>query len=285
MNVSRQVPFAFLLFLALPGGSSADDPMSHAGKAQDPIVHDAATVVLFHRKCADAEPFRVEAYAALHSEDGRARALAKFYARRDAVQREAIFVGMRLVALELQAGPDWADAPYAVQLEARSSEREVVGPDHTTYSATPEPGMGEQRAFRTDAQARMEWLDFVEPTEPEGETNRAYNWSPMLETTATELGLNESDRRALLGLTLTHGETGDEIRLTGPALRVPDRVWHRTPPKPRKLGLFGMLNPFDKGSVWAALGNAARYGRCVDERRYAKHWFQKVSSTAPETSS
>ena len=38
-------------------------------------------------------------------------------------------------------------------------------------------------------------------------------------------------------------------------------------------------NPIDKGSVWAALGNAARYGHCIDERRYAKRWFREISST------
>ena len=279
MIVSRQGAFAFLLVFVLPGGSSADDAMSNAAETTDPIVHQAGAVVEFHRKCANAEPFRVGAYAALRSEDGRARALANFYARRDAVRREEVFVGMQLVALELQAGQEWADASYAIRLEAQANGSRVAGPDHTTYSANPEPGMGEQRAFRTDVHGHMAWLDFIEPTEPEREADRSYNWSPMLETTATELGLNESDRRLLLGLTLTHGETGAEIRLTGPALWVPDRVWNQIPPKPRRLGFFAMMNPLDKGSVWAAVGNAARYRHCVDERRHAKRWFKKTSST------
>ncbi|MDE0053755.1 MAG: hypothetical protein OXT64_05790 [Gammaproteobacteria bacterium] len=279
MTISRIVSCLFTLVPALAGGSSADDANPDAAESHEPIVHEAGTVVEFHRKCADAEPYRVEAYAALHSEGDRARALATIYARRDAVRREEVFLGMRIVALQLQAGPEWANAPYAIHLTAQASERQVTGPDHPTYSANPEPGMGEQRAFRADNDGRMAWLDFVEPTEPERETNRAYNWSPMLETTATELGLDESDRRVLLGLTLTHGETGEEIPLTGPALRVPDRVWHQVPPKPRRLGLLATLNPFDKGSVWAALGNAARYGHCIDERRYAKRWFRDIPST------
>ena len=279
MNISRIVPCLLALVPVLAGGSSAEDANPHAAKLQDSIVHEAGTVVEFHRKCADAEPYRVEAYAALHSEGDRARALATFYARRDAVRREAIFLGMRLVALELHAGQEWADAPYAIHLTAEASGRQVTGPGYTTYSANPEPGIGEQRLFRTDNDGRMAWLDFVEPTEPERQTDRAYNLSPMLETTATELGLNESDRRVALGLILSHGETGDEIRMTGPALRVPDRVWHQVPPKPRRLGLLATLNPFDKGSVWAALGNAARYGHCIDERRYAKRWFRQTTST------
>ena len=272
--------FAVAMVLALTSELSADD-----AEAKDSIVHEAGTEVGFHRECADAEPFRVQAYASLRSDDGRGRALARLYARRDPVRREEVFVGMDLVAMEVEAGRDWGDAPYAVRLDARSGIRQVMGPDYTTYSANPAPGMGEERTFRTDGDGRTAWLDFVEPTEPEGKTDRSHNWSPSLEATATELGLDESDRRVRLGLTLANGETDDEIRLTGPALWIPDRVWNQVPPKPRTLGLFGMLNPFDEGSVWAWLSNAARYGHCVDERRYAKRWFRQSSFVGRATGS
>lgn len=282
--MTRNGFFAVSLALVLASGSSGDDALPDTG-AQDPIVQAAGTEVGFHRQCADADPYRVQAYASLQSQDGRARALARFYARRDAVRREEVFVGMNLVAMELEAGPKWGDTPFAMRLDASSSRGQVTGPDYTKYSTNPAPGMGEQRMFRTDGQGWMAWLDFVEPTEPEGKTERAYNWSPELEATATELGLDESERRVLLGLTFTHGETGAEIRLTGPALRVPDRLWNEIPPEPRMLGLFGMLNPFDEGSVWSWLSNAARYGHCVNERRYAKHWFRTTSSTGSAESS
>ena len=275
--MTRNGFFAVSLALALASGSSGDNALPDA-EVRESIVHKAGTEVGFHRQCADADPYRVQAYASLQSEDGRARALARFYARRDAVRREEIFVGMSLVAMELEAGPEWGDTPYAIRLHASSSTAQVTGHDYTEYSANPAPGMGEQRMFRTDARGSMAWLDFVEPTEPDRKTDRAYNWSPELEATATKLGLHDSDRRVLLGLTLTHGETSAEIRLTGPALWVPDRLWNEIPPEPRTLGLFGMLNPFDEGSVWSWLSNAARYGHCVNERRYAKHWFSETSS-------
>ena len=273
---------AMALALFLAGGSSADDAGTET--QEDPIVHAPGTEVGFHRKCADAERYRVQAYAVLESSDDRARALAHIHARRDPVRREEIFVGMNLVAMQLEAGPDWSDTPYSIRLNACSSARQIEGPDHTEYDANPEPGLGERRTFRTDAHGSMAWLDFVEPTEPEGRTDRSYNWSPPLETTAGELGIDESDRRVQLGLTLTHGATGAQIRLTGPALWVPDRIWYLTPPEPRRLGFFGMLNPFDEGSVWAALSNASRHGRCIDERRYAKLWFRKVSPASEESS-
>ena len=273
--------FAVAMVLALTSELSADD-----AKAKESIVHQAGTEVGFHRKCADAEPYRVQAYASLRSDDARGRALVAYYARRDPVRREEVFVGMDLVAMEVEAGRDWGDAPYAVRLDASSGEeRQVMGPDYATYSANPEPGTGEERTFRTDGDGRTAWLDFVEPTEPKGKTDRSYNWSPSLEATATELGLDESDRRVLLGLTLTNGETGAEIRMTGPVLWIPDRVWNQVPPKPRRLGLFGMLNPFDEGSVWTWLSKAARYGHCVDERRYAKRWFGQTSSVGRATGS
>lgn len=39
------------------------------------------------------------------------------------------------------------------------------------------------------------------------------------------------------------------------------------------MGLLETLNPFHRGRVWAWLANSARYGHCVEERRYAKRWF------------
>ena len=131
---------------------------------------------------------------------------------------------MDLVAMEVEAGRDWGDAPYAIRLDASFGERQVMDPDYTTYSANPEPGTGEERTFRTDGDGRTAWLDFVEPTEPKGKTDRSYNWSPSLKATATELGLDESDRRVRLGLTLANGESDAEIRLTGLALWIPERV-------------------------------------------------------------
>ena len=271
MSRSRSFPVALAVVLA--GCATATDVPPRAAEPQNPIVHEAGTEIGFHRKCADAEPFWAQAYGAFRSGDGRVRALANLHARRDPVRLTEVVVGMRLVAMQVDAGPEWADAPLALRMDARSQGRRIVGADHAEYSANPAPGTGERRSFRTDARGRMAWLDFIEPTEPEGKTDRAYNWSPSMEVSATELGLTEPERRVLLDLTLTHRDTGDEIRLTGPSLRVPDRIWNETPPKPRVLGLVATLNPFDRGSVWAWLANSARYRHCIEERRAAKRWF------------
>ena len=195
------------------------------------------------------------------------------YARRDAVRLDEVFVGMRLVAMAIDAGPEWAAAPFSIHMRARSGDRMIVGTEYSSYDANPTPGDGERRVFHTDGEGRMAWLDFVEPTEPEKDTDRSYNWSPELELTATELGLTDQDRSATLDLVVAHAQTDEALRLAGSALWVPERIWSQKPDKPKALGLFGMLNPSEKGSVWRWLRHAARYRHCVDERRYAKRWF------------
>ncbi len=272
---------AAALVLGLAGCSSVET-VPDAAESEHPIVQEPGTEVGFHRDCADATPYRVEAYAALRSEDGRARALARFYARRHAVQREEVFVGMALIAMEVDAGPAWADVPFAVRMDAGSNGRRIIGADHTRYGANPTPGVGELRSFRSDALGRMSWLDFIEPTEPEAANDRSRNHAPEMEASATELGLTQSERRVLLGLTLAHRKADDEIRLEGPALHVPDRIWNATPPEPRAMGFLETLNPLDKGSVWAWLANSARYRHCIEERREAKRWFD--TGAMPEKS-
>ena len=279
--MSRNRYLAAALLAALTGGSSAAETKLDASVPEEPIVHEAGTEIGFHRKCADVEPYQAWAYGALRSEDGRARALAGFYARRHAVQLDEIFVGLQLVALRVDAGAAWADAPFALRMDAHSTGHRIIGNDHIDHGTNPERGVGEVVAFGADIDGRADWLDFVEPAQGEKLFERCFNHSPQMEVSATELALSDSDRRVTLALTLTHRETGDEIVLTGPALQVPDRIWDANPPEPRVLGFFESLNPFDEGSVWRWMAHQARYNHCVEERRYAKRWFTDGARADP----
>lgn len=265
--------FAATLAMAFEFGALAASGEPEATEPDAPIVHETGDEILFERTCSDADPYRVQAYTALRSGDGRARALVNLYARRDAVRLDEVFVGMRLVAMAIDGGPAWAAAPFSIYMRARTSDQVVVGPEHAGYDANPSPGHGERRVFLTDGAGRIAWLDFVEPNEREAETDRSYNWSPELEVTASELGLTDQDRSVTLDLVVDHAQTDAEIRLAGPALWVPERVWSQKPDKPKRLGLLGALNPFEKGSVWRELARGTRYGHCIDERRFAKRWF------------
>ncbi len=99
--------------------------------------------------------------------------------------------------MKVAAGSEWGDTSFAIRLDAGSSGREVKGPDYTEYSANPAPGIGEQRTFRTGGDGRMAWLDFVEPTEPEGKTDRSYNWPPSLEASRRDLAARILDPSAI----------------------------------------------------------------------------------------
>ena len=67
-------------------------------------VFRADETIRFERKCADATPHQVQAFAELESEDTRARALVLVYAQHDAVRRDDIFIGIRLIALRIDTG-------------------------------------------------------------------------------------------------------------------------------------------------------------------------------------
>ena len=244
-----------------------------SGEEDGHRVYRASDNIRFERHCANAEAHRVQAYAALASEDGRARALVLAYARHDAVRRDDIFVGLRLVALRVEAGEDGADSHWSMRMEARGTGGGFAGSEHTHYDSNPARGEGERRAFRADAAGTLDWLDF---TEPEGEGDRAlypHNWSPEMETTAARLALSDGAREVTLDLVLTQLDSGESIRLPGPALWIPDRIWHERPPKPKTLGLLAALNPFEEGGVWQWVARGAKYGKCIEERRAAKRRF------------
>ena len=258
-----------LACVAVAGVAAGDDGGHRPYRAQE--------TVRFERHCANAEAYRVQAWAELASEDARARALVLAYARHDAVRRDDIFIGLRLVALRLDAGESAAGSSWSLRMEARSATGLYVGAQHTHYDAVPARGEGERRAFRADASGSLDWLDF---TEPDGEGERGiypHNWSPEMETMAAQLALSDDARDVALDLVLTQLDSGEALRLPGPTLWIPDRIWHERPPKPKTLGFLAALNPLEEGGVWQWLARGVKYGDCIEVRRAAKRRFAAAS--------
>ena len=119
----------------------------------------------------------------------------------------------------------------------------------------------------------LRWLDSTEPGDEDDRGGYPHNWSPEMETTAAQLALSDSARQVALDLVLTQLESSQAIRVPGPTLWIPHRIWHERPPKPKTLGLLDALNPFKKGGIWQWLGRGAKYGRCIEERRGIKKDF------------
>ena len=72
----------------------------------------------------------------------------------------------------------------------------------------------------------------------------------------------------------------EKIRMTRPALRIPQRVWSMKPLAYREQGLAQSLNLLDEGGIAQALAGAWRYRDCIDERRAAKREFRSFSAAS-----
>ena len=152
-----------------------------------------------------------------------------------------------------------------------------MGAEHPAYDANPARGEGERRAFRADASGALDWLDFTEPDDEGDRGIYPHNWSPEMETTAAVLRLSDAHRDVALDLVLTQVHSGESLRLPGPMLWIPDRIWHERASKPKTLGLLAVLNPFEEGGVWQWLARGSKYGGCIEERRAAKRSFASSS--------
>ena len=248
---------------------------------EDFRTYRADDTIRFERHCADAVQHQVQAWAQIESDDGRSHALVLAYARHHPVRRDDIFIGLRLVALHVEAGEHAADAHWSVRMEA-NGPRSYVGPEHDSYDSNPAPGEGERLAFRADASGVLQWLDFTEPGDEDDRGGYPHNWSPEMETTAAELALSDSARELALDLVLTRIESAEAIRLPGPTAWVPDRIWNERPPKPKTLGLLQALNPFEKGGIWQWIRRGAKYAGCIEERKAAKETFATLADRDEE---
>jgi len=230
----------------------------------------AMQTVRFEHKCADAEPHQVQAYAELASEDKRARALVLVYVRRDPARQSDIFIGARLVAMRFEAGS--ASVNWSVSLEAHTGAGSHVGAGQSHYICCPARGEGRRRPFRTDRSGVLEWLDHPEPFDEMG-SRYPHNWSPRMETTAATLGLTDERRSVALDLVLTETDAANAVRLRGPTILIPDRIWYARPSKTKNPELLASLNPFVRGGLWRTLARAARSRECIRERRRVKRDF------------
>ena len=231
-------------------------------------VFRAMQTVRFENKCADAIPHQVQAYAELRSEEGSARALVLVYARRGASRGQEMFVGARLVAMRLEAAV--AGANWSVSLEAHTAGGRYVGVKHSHYICCPSRGEGRRRPFRTDSTGVLEWLDSPEPFGGKWSGMYPCNCSPKMETTASVLGIADEIRDVTLNLVLTDVGDGNTVRLCGPGIRVPDRIWNERRSESSVSGQFDSLNLFGRFGLWQRLSRAARCWGCIRERRRAK---------------
>ena len=232
----------------------------------------AGQTVRFDHRCADAEPRQVEAYAQLMSDDGCAKALVLVYARRDPEPRCELLIGVRLVAMQLEAAS--AGTTWLVGMEAHTDAGRHVGVRHSHYICCPVREERRRRPFRADSTGVLDWLDYAEPVDGKGSRRYPCNWSPRMETTAATLGIDGESRNVALDFVLTQTDTGNTIRLRGPGFRIPDRIWNERPSERKIPGLVASLNPCARRGLWRTLVRFATYRECIRERRRAKRLFE-----------
>ena len=246
----------------------------------EPVTHYPGSLIGFSRHCANEHPHRVRAYALFASADGRARALLVPWAGYTGLSEE-IGLGVRLESLTLDAGVQWVSQPYALRLEVRTGQGQwQAGAEVFTYHASEPGGPPLEQAFTTTPTGQVRWLTFIERDELEPGSDRSHRFAPSPAVPVRTLGLHDRETPVQLAMIVRNLESLEEIRMTGPSLRIPQRVWSMKPPAYRELDLVQSLNPLQEGGIAQAVAGAWRYRNCIDERRAAKREFRSFSAAS-----
>ena len=203
-------------------------------------------------------------------------AVASVRAGYHATGGKTLFISVRIQRLKLDAGEHWGESNYTIRLSARSERATLEGSEIGSYV---ESAKGEF-AFRTDATGTGDWITFVEREDEAEGFERFRRFGPQLGFTAQELTVRGPEDEFDLTLIVRNKTNGQVIRMPGPRVRIPERIWALNPPTPGTLGLLGMLNPAQEGGLFDVVGRGWKYRKCIDERRVAKQFLGVYATLA-----
>ena len=278
--MNRKRRNAVVLAIVLANTACAETPTSPAFDP-DPMLHPPGGRIVFNRMCADEDPYRVKAYAWMESQDGRARAVAAVLAGYRPTGGKTAHIDVRIQRLKLNAGKEWRNADYALRLTGRSARRVLEGPMVGSYVGGPHGQMPVSRRLSTDEAGTADWIRFVEPEDRAEDSDRFHYFGPELDLKAPDLEVEGPQDEFELALTLRNEASGQTLELPGPRVRVPERIWAMNPPPaPQVLGLAETLNPSQEGGLFATLGRAWKYRKCIEERKTAKRFLGPYAGEA-----
>ena len=217
---------ALILAMALANAACDKHPTQSAFEPE-PIVHPVAGRIVFSRLCADKNPYRVQAYARMASQDGRAQAVVAVLAGYWATQDKTVYIELHLHRLKLNAGPGWRNADYTIRLTGRAGQRVAQGPEARQYLDYADGFLREPvyRNFRTDGTGATDWITFIEWKDRSGPADRFHHDGPILNLKARDLQVDGPQQEIELTLMLENEAIGEMLVLQGPRLRVPKRIW------------------------------------------------------------
>jgi len=255
--------------LVMVGGVCVVEPVESDSGSVTPVLSPPGGRIEFDRKCANEDPYRVKAYTRMESPDERVRAVAKILVGYPDRGGESIWINVRLQRLKIDAGKTWRNVPYTIRLLANHQslqlKGEAVGSFHDRELVL--------KLFRTGDDGTADWITFVEPGEEVEGTENLYHTGPDMRVAVADLGVSGTTEEIGLALEIQNQQSGETIRLPGPYVRVPQRVWAMSPPDLRPLGLAETLDPTEEGGLFRFLGRAWKYRKCIKERRAAKRYL------------
>ena len=262
------------------GAIRNDGPAFPDGRtAKAAAVGFASQSVRFEHRCPDPASSQVQGYAEVRSKDERSGALVRVYACRDAMLPGEIVIGIRLVAMRLESGRENGERHWSVSVDARSPATRVAGVEHSHYFYSPVPGEGRRRPFRTDGKGVLEWSDHPIPGAGNRIETYPQNWSPKMESTASALGLTDGSREAGLTLVMSDVESGNTVRFSEIAIRIPDRIWQQRPGRLKMVRVLSKLERIGPPRLWRRLARGARCRACQEAQRSARLAFAANWST------
>ncbi|MBC6415868.1 MAG: hypothetical protein GDA46_05705 [Bdellovibrionales bacterium] len=236
-------------------------------------VFSQNTQIHFDHLCSNIEGEKAwtrEAYV-LFGPGHSAKILAQLSMGWVNLEEEEQGVALHFMEIEVTKA-SWKNTNLSFAFEANHLEsgKMVRGEFHDQYYTYSE-GVQIPKSYNLDSKGTIRWYDFIEPEEEKVKTND-HNYSSEFYLPMSQL--LEKDGIYQLSVLIKNNQNQEEIRLIGPQIN-PFLLDIKEKPQVEVLGLFGTLNPFQRGGIWDLLFMAIPHDKCINARRKSRKIFKE----------
>ena len=253
-------PVFFMPFISCSDGGDLENA---------PLAADSSSVLDFSHRCHQARVSQGywQSYALFSNESERQTVaiLGNISVGFVFGIQDKTGINLELHKIRMEGFDSWIEGRFTIALQfVNSQTNEIVTGDFN------------QEAFQVNSNGGLLWEFFTEPESEKKSQREGNDFHPLIPEIRYS-SLSSPEGRYEINLILKTEQSDETIVLFGPSIEnLKDKMSVVKKPESSVLGLFGMFNPFEEGSVWGFFRQGFKEKGCINLRKKGKKQLDQL---------